>query len=49
MTAPVSTPVAHAGRFGRLWWLPGQAEKALITVMPSLAREAAQHGDRAWR
>jgi hypothetical protein len=22
MTAPVSRPVAHAGRFGRLWWLP---------------------------
>jgi hypothetical protein len=22
MTAPVSRPVAHSGRFGRLWWLP---------------------------
>ena len=22
MTAPVSRPVAHAGRLGRLWWLP---------------------------
>jgi len=22
MTAPVSRPVAQAGRFGRMWWLP---------------------------
>ncbi len=22
MTAPVSRPAAHAGRLGRLWWLP---------------------------
>jgi len=118
MTASASRPVAHAGRFGRLWWLPagghgnglddeswapvlevsrqvvptllgvlrqagvpayvapagsartrppevkgrpesyqlwvgasayGRAERALITVMPYLAREAARHGDRAWR
>jgi len=27
----------------------GRAERALITVMPYLAREAARHGDRAWR
>lgn len=115
MSASASKPIAHAGRFGRLWWLPagghgnglddeswapvlevsrqivptllgvlrqarvpayvapartrlreakgrpesyqlwvgasayGEAEKALITVMPYLAREAARHGDRAWR
>ena len=115
MTTPVSRPVAHAGRFGRLWWLPaggydnglddeswapvlevsrqivpallgvlrragvpayaapartrlredkgrpesyqlwvgasayGEAEKVLITAMPHLAREAARHGDHAWR
>ena len=118
MTAPVSRPVAHAGRFGRLWWLPagghgnglddeswapvlevsrqivptllgvlrqagvpayvapadstrtrlreakgrpesyqlwvgasayGEAETALMTVMPYLAREAARRGDSAWR
>ena len=23
MTAPVSRPIAHSGRFDRLWWLPG--------------------------
>ena len=27
----------------------GEAETALITVMPDLTREAAQHGDSAWR
>lgn len=48
MTAPVLTPVTHAGRFGRLWWPPGQAQRALITAMPYLAREAARHGGRAW-
>ena len=118
MTAPVSRPIAHSGRFDRLWWLPadghsnglddeswapvlevsrqivpallgmlrqagvpayvapagsahtrlrevkgrpesyqlwvgasayGEAERALLTVMPYLAREAARHGDSAWR
>jgi len=118
MTAPVSRPAAHAGRLGRLWWLPadgrgngldddawapvlevsqqivpellnvlraagvpayaaparspgarlrdgtghpesyqlwvgasayGEAETALITAMPYLMREAARHGDSAWR
>ena len=27
----------------------GEAERALLTVMPYLAREAARHGDSAWR
>jgi hypothetical protein len=27
----------------------GEAEKALITAMPYLTREAARHGDSAWR
>jgi hypothetical protein len=27
----------------------GEAEKALLTAMPYLTREAARHGDSAWR
>jgi hypothetical protein len=27
----------------------GEAEKALLTAMPYLARETARHGDSAWR
>jgi hypothetical protein len=27
----------------------GEAESALMTAMPSIRRQAARHGDRAWR
>jgi hypothetical protein len=60
MTVATARPVhPPADQFARLWWLPGggcsnglgasRAEATLLAEMPSLAREAADRADSAWR